>query len=285
MSRTKFQFFAASSLLLLAGTPSALADESPFAAIYTTDILPKGGMEIEQWMTWENGRPFESFDRLAGRTEFEYGVTNDFQQSFYLNYDYVRIRPEGPLAGDGAKDKLKFTSVSAESIYRITDAYTHPIGFALYLEPGIGPDNREIEAKILLDSHFLDDRLIIAINPILEWEWERDNSGEPFERATELTLIAGASYRFAPAWYGGFEFEAKREGDGLLFGDAFHKAADSFRIGPTLHYGQDNWWVTAGYLAQLPWAANLNGELGETVDGFAHEVPRHSLRIRFGIEL
>lgn len=285
MLRSKIRLITASSLLLLAGSASVLADESPFAAIYTTDILPKGGMEIEQWMTWENGRPQESFNHLTGRTEFEYGVTDNFQQAFYLNYDYLNVRPEGPLALDDPQDRAKFTSVSGESIYRLADPYTHPVGVALYLEPAIGPDVREIEAKILLDSHFLDDRLIFAVNPIVEWEWQRDHTGLPFERGTELTLIAGASYRFAPGWFGGVEFEAKREGDGALFGDAFHPAADSFRIGPTLHYAQDNWWVTLGWLAQLPTAAQLNDEPGEVVDGFAHEVARHSVRIRFGIEL
>lgn len=285
MFRLKIGLLAAPSLLFLAGTAPVFADESPFAAIYTTDILPQGGMEIEQWLTWENGRPQESFNHLAGRTEFEYGITDNLQQAVYLNYDYLRVRPHGPLAGDDRTTDFDFTSASAETIYRITDAYTHPVGFALYLEPAYGPDFREIEAKLLIDTHFLDDRLIVAINPIVEWEWKRANGSEPFERSTELTLIAGASYNFAPGWYGGAEFEAKHEGDGALFGEPFDAAADSFRIGPTLHYGHDNWWVTVGYLAQLPWAANLNGAPGETVDGFAHEVPRYSVRFRFGIEL
>jgi hypothetical protein len=42
--------------------------------------------------------------------------------------------------------------------------------------------------------------------------------------------------------------------------------------------------VTAGWLAQLPAAGGLNGEPDEVVDGFAHEVPRQSLRFRFGVE-
>lgn len=268
----------------MAGVP-AQADESPFAAIYTTETLPAGGKEIEQWLTWENGRPYESWDHLAGRTEFEYGVTNAFQVSLYANYDWTRVQPHNALAGDDATDGTKFTSVSGEAIYRLADAYTNPIGVALYLEPAFGPNLREIEAKILLDSHFLDDKLILSVNPVIEWEWQRENGGAPFERATELTLLAGLSYNFSPGWWAGAEFEAKREGDGALLGDAFHPAADSFRIGPTLHYGHDNWWVTVGALAQLPWAAQQNSQPSEVVDGFAHEVPRYSLRVRFGIEL
>jgi hypothetical protein len=265
MAAKWYRAFGIVALLIPVTTGVASADESPFAAIYTTEILPAGGKEIEQWLTWEHGRPSESWDHLAGRTELEYGVTNDFQLAGYLNYDYFRVRPDGPDARDAAADGLDFTSGSIEAIYRITDPYTQPVGVALYLEPGYGPDTREIEAKILLDSHFLDDRLVLAINGVLEYEWARAGGGEPFERATELTVLVGASYRFAPGFSAGLEFEAKREGDGLLFGEAFHPAADSFRIGPTVHYAQDNWWVTLGYLAQLPTAGNLNGEPGEVV--------------------
>jgi len=261
---------------------AAKADETPFAALYTTDILPQGGKEVEQWLTYEHGRPFESWNHVEGRTELEYGLTNDFQIAAYLNYDYFSVRPNDPA--EPSTETLDFSSGSIEAIYRIADPYTHPVGVAVYLEPAFGPDSREIEAKILLDTHFLDDRLILAVNGILEYEWERAPGGGPFGHATELTVLAGASYRVAEGFYAGLEFEAKHEGDGLLFGEAFHPAADSYRIGPTLHYARDNWWVTAGWLAQLPTAATLNGEPDEVVGGFAHEVPRHSLRFRFGVE-
>jgi len=272
---------AAMALPLL---PSAArADETPFAALYTTDILPQGGKEVEQWLTWEHGQPFQDWNHIEGRTELEYGLTNDFQIAAYLNYDYFSVRPNDPA--QPGTETLDFTSGSIEAIYRITDPYTHPVGVAVYLEPAFGPDAREIEAKILLDSHFLDDRLIFAVNGVLEYEWARaPAAGTAFEHATELTVLAGASYRVAEGLYAGIEFEAKHEGDGLLFGESFHPAADSYRIGPTLHYAHDNWWMTAGYLAQLPTAATLNGEPDEVVGGFAHEVPRHSLRFRFGVE-
>ena len=285
LARLGLRALGAGALLAVVAAAAAHADESPFAAIYTTEILPARGAEIEQWLTYENGRPFESWDHVEGRTEYEYGITNRFQLAGYLNYDYFHILPKTAQAGDDAANHFDLTSGSLEAIYRIADPVTHRVGVALYLEPAYGPDSREIEAKILLDTHFLDDRLTIAANGVLEYEWQRSGSGAPFERATELVLLTGASYRFAPGLYGGLEFEAKREGDGALFSDAFHPAADSFRIGPTLHYAKGNWWVTASWLAQLPVAATLNGDPDEVTDGFAHEVPRHALRLRFGIEL
>ena len=261
----------------------ALADESPFAAVYMTDVLPKGSMEVEQWLTWEHKRPFQSYDHLAGRTEFEMGVAKDFQLALYANYDYRRIRPFDPADADESTNSLDFTSVSAEAVYQVTDPYTHPIGFALYVEPSIGADVRELEAKLLFDSYFLDDRLVLAVNLALEYEWERE--GGEWHKGSEVTLLAGLAYRIAPRWHAGLEFKASREIDGLTLLQKAEAAADSFFVGPTLHYAERKWWATLGAQAQLPWAKNLSGAPGETVDGYAHEEPRYSLRLRIGVPL
>ena len=262
----------------------AFADESPFGDIYTTDTLPKGGKEIEQWLTYEHGRPFETFNHLAGRTEIEYGVTDRLQVSLYANYDWYKNTPHSDEADTGPEDFVRFTGVSGEVIYRITDPYTHPVGFALYLEPLIGKDKREIEVKALLQKNFLDDRLVLVVNGVLEYEWSRDKGEEAWGHNTEIKALAGLAYRFAPNWFAGAEFMFKREFDGHIFGTEAVAAADSFFLGPTLHYTHKDWWVTVSSQFQLPTAANLNGEENQTVNGFAHEEPRLSLRFRFGVE-
>jgi hypothetical protein len=262
---------------------AANADETPFASVYTTDVLPSGAKEIEQWLTWENSRPFETYNRLEGRTEFEYGFTDNFQGSLYLNYDWIKNTPNTPAADTGFKDDTHFTGVSGELIYRLADPYTHPVGLALYVEPLIGADNREIEFKALVQKNFLDDRLVLAGNGVLEYEWRKAN-GE-WGHNTEVKLLLGLSYRVAPNWFAGAEFQFKREFDGHIFSGESGAAADSFFLGPVLHYTHQNWWLTAAAQAQLPTAGNLNGQLNETVDGYAHEEPRLSLRLRFGIEI
>lgn len=276
---------------IAAGTSWAapsLADESPFGTVYTTDTLPAGAAEIEQWATWRSGKPHDSYETLEGRTEYEYGVTNDFQISGYANYAWRHDFP--------GQSHTRFTGVSAEAVYRIWDVYTHPLGLAVYLEPAIGPGSREIEAKLLLQKNFLDDRLVLAANAVLENEWshtDADPAAPPlspdatahWEKNTELKLLIGASYRFAPNWSAGAEFEAKREFDGLLIWERSGAAADSFFIGPTLHYANADYFVTLGVQAQLPWAQNLSGAPGETVGGFAHEEERYRALLRLGIEL
>jgi hypothetical protein len=81
---------ALSSLVLLASACSARAEESQFAFVYTTDLLPKGAKEVEQWATWRHGRSQGQFDVLEGRTELEYGVTDRFQAAIYANYAWTR---------------------------------------------------------------------------------------------------------------------------------------------------------------------------------------------------
>lgn len=290
--RIHFSLALTAAILAAAGTSPALADESPFGTLYTTDTLPAGAAEVEQWATWKSGKPHESYSRLEGRTEYEYGVTSDFQLAGYANYKWTYQRP----AGGPSDSEAEFTSVSAEAIYRLWDPYTHPFGVALYLEPAIGSGLREIEAKLLLQKNFLDDRLVLAANAVLEQEWEHADAdlsaapGSPeavahWDKETELKFLIGASYRVASNWSAGAEFEVKREYDGLLVWDHAAAAADSYFFGPTLHYAAENYFVTLSTQAQLPWAANLSGEPGETVNGFAHEEERYRAQLRIGIHI
>lgn len=89
----KFRILLAGAIvpaIALCAPGAALAEESQFAYVYTTDLLPKGAKEVEQWMTWRHGRSQGDFDVWEGRTEVEYGVTDKFQAAFYANYATTR---------------------------------------------------------------------------------------------------------------------------------------------------------------------------------------------------
>ena len=77
-------------IALAIGSLPAQADEPMFGFIYTTDLLPKGQKEIEQWLTWRHQKAGGYYDQLENRTEFSYGVTDVFQLSGYLNYNWTR---------------------------------------------------------------------------------------------------------------------------------------------------------------------------------------------------
>jgi len=204
----------------------AQAGESAFGFLVTTDLLPKGGEEIEQWLTWRRQKAGGQFDLIQGRTAFEYGVTDDFQAAFYLNYTWSRAYHNGV---DGATappenfaDKIvgpnshwhsgRFVGVSLEGIYRILSPYIDPIGLAYYIEPTFGKGLFEIEQRIIAQKNFLDDRLVIASNLTLNLEG-RQLPGDPeevgyasrkhWDHETDFNISLAASYRFIPNWSGG----------------------------------------------------------------------------------
>jgi hypothetical protein len=69
-----------------------LADEPLFGYTYTADLLPKGKWELEQWITDREGQAFGHYHNFKFRTEVEYGLTDNFQLSGYLNYSYLNAR-------------------------------------------------------------------------------------------------------------------------------------------------------------------------------------------------
>jgi hypothetical protein len=272
------------AVALLTPWHPARADESPFAYTYLTEVLPQGAMEVEQWLTWRHRKQDEKFDRLQGRTEFEYGISNRFLAALYLNYEHTKIEPTGPLAPDEADDTTKFTGVNAEFIYQVLNPFTDPFGFALYFEPFIGDGERALEFKLLFQKNFLEDRLIFAANFILEYEWEHEAEEDLWEHASAFEIFVALAYRVAPGWYAGAELLNENEFAGHLLNGA-HPEANAFFAGPTIHYGAQNWWATLGLYWQLPWAGNPQEEPGLISDGYLVGEERMRLRFRLGILL
>src|ERR1700712_2035523 len=92
-----FKLFAVIGLALVGAVSTpALADEPLFGYIYTTDTLPKGQKEIEQWATLREGRSNGDFHLLQTRTEVSYGVTSNLQISGYVNTAYANVKNNGP---------------------------------------------------------------------------------------------------------------------------------------------------------------------------------------------
>lgn len=269
--------------LMLSSLP-VHADESPFASIYTTELMPQGAAEAEQWLTWATGKPDENFDNIEGRTEVEYGVSNRFLLSLYTHYRWIKIVPHGPSAPDSPENSVRFTGFSAEAIYQVLDPYTDPLGLALYLEPSAGAGERAVEAKLLLQKDYLDDRLIFALNVNLEYVWSHDVAAGTWEPETGLEFYAGTSYRFAPGWFGGVEFLNENGYSGHIF-DGAHAETNAFYFGPALHYAAPKWWATFAVYEQLPWAGNPGGEPGAISHGLLTGDERWRIRFRLGVPL
>ena len=275
---------ALSSAIVGAVTP-ARADETPFGSTYTTETETQGEAEVEQWVTWANSKSDERFDEVVGRTEVEYGITNRLQLALYANYSWTRNVPRGLGAPDGPVDTTRFNGFSAEAICQLLDPYTDAFGLALYLEPAIGAGERALEGKLLFQKNFLDDRLVFAANVNLEYVWVRDVAAGVWDRETNLELYLGASYRFAPGWFGGAELLNQNAYTGHFGFDAAHPQTNAFYFGPAVHYATETWWATLAVYEQLPWAGNPAHTAGSISDGFLTGSERLRIRLRLGIEL
>jgi hypothetical protein len=281
------------------------AGDPPFGYVYTTDTHPQGAWEFEQWATLRTGKSRGNYNLWQLREEVEYGVTNDFQLAGYFNWYSVSAnhdKADGTTGGarvpenadpDRRYSATKFDTVALEAIYRLLSPYTDPIGLAVYLEPAIGPDRRELEGRLILHKNFLDDHLVFAANLLVAPEWERQ-TGNPtadpsdpgsrarWESSVDVDFTTGLTYRLGDGWWAGPEFRNHRVFKGLGFS---HPQTSSFFLGPSAHYSQQRWWATLTVMPQLPIAKAYDDESrGEMVHHRNYgEHERAEIRFKAGI--
>jgi hypothetical protein len=63
-----------------------------------------------------------------------------------------------------------------------------------------------------------------------------------------LDFLVGASYRFAPKWFGGVEARFHNDYSSYNLQNQTQKATF---VGPNLHYASKDWWFTAAWRYQL----------------------------------
>jgi hypothetical protein len=309
-----FKWFSAPLFLTFAVAilmPSAiLADEPVFGYTYTTDLLPRRKFEVEQWSTTRFTKAHGSFWLQENRTEFEYGVSDRFQLSFYANYaathasgesvDGSTTPPEtfaGPLFDPSKPFRdSKFVGVSLEGIYRVLSPYKHPVGLALYFEPTFGHQLRKYESKLILQKNFLDDRLVWAFNTTVELErrfLEGDPSADPasddfrshWDHEADVNFSTGATYRLVRSWSFGGEFINEREFSRFAFWNTESATNNAFYIGPVAHYGGRHFFGTLTFLTQLPWASDYTNPKSNVLFGgrtYADDFEKYRIRIKVG---
>lgn len=263
-------------------TSTARADEPLLGFLYTTDLLPKGGEEVEQWATWRHQKAGGTFDQVEGQSEVSFGVKDNLQLSTYLIYDWSQAYhnatdgttvPSEQYSAyfpnpDAHFKKAIFAAVAAEAIWRVQSPYTHPFGIAFLFEPEIGPHFKEIQARAIFQKNFDDDRVVLTGN--LTWAPEiRDLPGDPYADPasvaarpntnieTDVNWGVGASYRFRPNWSLGWEFQNEREiNDWNIFARS-QWMGNAFYTGPTVHYANKHFFATLTWWRQLPFSNNF----------------------------
>lgn len=278
----------------------AIAGEDLFGFVYTLDLQPKGKFEFEQRVDTTHGQAVGSYNLTELRSELEYGLTNDIQISGYLNAFRVQannnyLSPEtcaqvpctagfGVPASRNNQDpynRKRIDGASAEIIWRITNPVTSPVGVGVYFEPTFGQLEDELEYRLILQSNFLDDRLIFAVNGLVEQEKEK-YAGDGIIRNTMLDLLYGVNYRFAPKWSGGIEGRWHHDSDGYFYNT--HTQTANF-VGPTFHYAAKDFWMTAAWRHQISGRCYADGTadcaLGKVWDNHG----RNQYMVKVGIPL
>lgn len=134
---------------------------------------------------------------------------------------------------------------------------TSPVGIGLYIEPTFGPVKDELEARLLLQSNFIDDKLVLAANIVAATEKQKWITGEPYLESM-LDVLLGASYRVAPKWTAGLEARQHSDFSGPSWSWS-QQSKSAWFVGPNLHYAEKDWWATVAYRRQLPNAVCMNG--------------------------
>lgn len=285
------------ALAFLSTTVPLVADagEYPFGYLYTTDTQPKGRFEFEQWITSLRGQSRGEYRAWVMRSEIEYGITDDFQVAVYANYNAVRAsanKADGTTGGRFVPDDADpnaayastfYDSTSVEFIWRLRNPYKDGFGLALYLEPTYGPKKKELEAKLLLDKYFLEETLLWSMNFVAAQEQEKYPG--VWEKEAEVQFLTGVAYRVASRWTAGLEYRYQRGYGGNSFANENREFSAQF-LGPTVHYADKRWWVTATWLPQLRAAHAFNDHAAESVVGsrmYGEHFARNEFRVRFGL--
>jgi hypothetical protein len=240
---------------LALATP-ACADEPLFGYVNTTDLLPKGKLQLETWATLQHGDALGEYRALQGRTEVDYGLTSRVQFTAYLNYsafdahiDTAAARALG-LTPEGHVEDSQVDGVTGEVIWRLASPYLDPVGFAVLLDGTAGRGQEVVGVKAIGQKNFRDDTLVLAANIRADFGLREPRANDAFglpssRHVTTFEASAGASYRFRPNWSAALEVRAR---DVRAGGDSLSRGVF---LGPTIHYGGERWFATLTALKRI----------------------------------
>lgn len=255
----------------------ARADEPMFGYVNTTDLLPAGKLQVEQWITDRAGQAEGRYTRLEGRTEVDYGLRDALQATLYLDYSHVSADANsvrGLTEGLGVRPghdprrpygRGRFDGVAGELIWRVASPYLSPVGLAVLADASVGPGQAGGRLRAIVQKNFRDDTVILAANLSAGLDHRpAATPGPPVRpKVSTLEFAAGASYRFRPNWSLAIEYRHRAEYAGYGFGEGQYVA--DF-LGPTVHYGGRRWFFTLSAQRQIHGRAKDPGLRAQSTD-------------------
>lgn len=258
---------------LVLGINCGWATERLFTYSYEPETMPKGGMEYEQWISLRSGRDAavgqDNFNLWELREELEYGVSDNYTLSLYLNQSSESYQE--PATGENFS-QFRFDGVSLENKYQVLNPAEHAVGLSLYLEPRFAGDEAEIEEKIILGQRMGDWKWAVNLTHATEWT---DNL---HSMEGELELSLGLTRQLSPRWSVGIE---ARDHNELPQYSLWENTA--VYVGPVVAYHQEKWWAALTVMPQV-FGANFQGNPDQNVhlDLEGHERWNARLIVGFG---
>jgi hypothetical protein len=263
---------------------TASAEEQLWVYARGSDTLPKGETELKFSNISRLDKDSGDYRFNDFRPEIEYGLTDRITLSaeiLIFDHDYSVDDPElNPMfdsqGGEGQRfNDTQYAGFELAAKFNLLSAYKDPLGIALglgyerreqYRLDGADIDQDSFTVTGFFQKNWLDDTLILAITPKVEFE--RRKSPGVLEEEIAFDGAVGFAWRFQPNWYAGLEFRHQSDYLNPQVDGEFNPELDrssfdltDFRIGsqhqrgnylgPTLHYGGQRWWVTAGLLWQV----------------------------------
>jgi hypothetical protein len=257
---------------------SAQADERRFTYTYEPETLPEGAAEFEQWVTLRTQRTTGgevkqgNYNLWEFREELEYGVSDRYSVSLYLNADSESFRDYSQTPPTDISH-FQFKGVSLENRFLVLNPADHAVGFTLYLEPRFSGDEAEIEEKLILGQRHGNWKWAFNLTHATEWT---DNL-HALEGEVEASL--GLAYDLSPRWSLGLELRDHNElPDYRLWENT------ALFLGPVVSYRQEKWWAALTVMPQI-YGANFNGnpDANTALELEGHE--RVNIRLLIGISL
>ncbi len=231
---------------------SSFATERNFTYTYEPETMPQGGLEYEQWIGLRAGRTKavgqENYNKWELREELEYGVTDNYTASLYLNQSSESFRD--PLTKEDSSH-FRFDGVSLENRYLALNPAEHAVGLAFYLEPRYAGDEAEVEEKIILGQRHGDWKWALNLTHATEWT-DNFHSTEG-----EVELSFGLTRRLSPRWSLGVELGDKNDlPEYRAWGNR------ELLLRPVGTYRQEKWWATLTVMPQVL-GVNFSGNVDD----------------------
>ena len=253
---------------------NASASERRFTYTYESGVLARGQVELEPRTTFRLGKE-DYYARIDERVEFEVGLSNRLQTSFYLNMKSVTAKADSSLQTD-----FEFEGISNEWKLKLRDPVADPFGLALYFEWSASTNAVELETRVIADKR--SNNFLFAFNAGVEpeWEFQVESGTDEVNAENEITFefnLAGA-YFVHPSTSVGLEVRNHN----LYAQDGGYQHSALF-AGPVVSYSSPTWWAT---LTVLPQIAKLKGSQADAGNHLVlSELEKLEVRLLFGIDL